>query len=181
MLRFRKITRDDLEMIRQWRMLPEVTKYMYTDPMLTLDDQTKWFEKIKGDQSRRDWIIQYDGEDVGLANITNIDNFNKNCDWAYYLASVNIRGKGIGKAVELNMHHYVFEELGLHKLCCTVFSWNELVINIHKKYGSRIEGIRKEHIFKNGKFHDIVEMAILKSDWGQEVKGKYEYQIGTFE
>ncbi len=35
----RKISENDLEMIMKWRMMPEVTKYMYTDPQLTIDGQ----------------------------------------------------------------------------------------------------------------------------------------------
>ena len=77
--------------------------------------------------------------------------------------------------MELNIHQYVFEDLGLNKLCCEVFAWNEIVIKIHQKYGSKIEGSRKAHIFKNGKYHDIVEMAILKKDWRERIKGKFDY------
>ena len=32
--RLRKIRQDDLENIREWRMLPEITRYMYTDPKI---------------------------------------------------------------------------------------------------------------------------------------------------
>ena len=42
----RKIKEEDLEMIMNWRMSPEVTKYMTTDPKLTLDGQKKWLRKI---------------------------------------------------------------------------------------------------------------------------------------
>lgn len=178
---FRKIRENDLEKILKWRTSLEVTAYMYTDPLLTMKEQKKWYEKIKTDETRRDWVINVEGEDVGLISLTNIDNIHKRCNWAYYIASTTMRGKGIGKSVELNIYHFVFESLNLNKLCCEVFSFNEKVITLHQKYGSMIEGVRREHIYKNGSYYDIVEMAILKKDWLNNIKDKFEFQRGKFE
>ena len=41
----RKVTEGDLEQIMRWRMDPEITRYMNTDPKLTLEGQKKWFAK----------------------------------------------------------------------------------------------------------------------------------------
>jgi hypothetical protein len=180
-IRFRKIQSIDLENIMLWRMLPEVTLYMYTDPRLTLEDQKRWYKIIKSDQTKKYWIINVDNEDVGLVSIYNIDIVNRRCDWGYYLASEAIRGKGIARAVELNLHHYVFEILNMNKLCCEVFAWNDFVIGIHRKYGSSIEGKRRLHICKNGEFHDIVEMAILREDWEENLRGKFEFTRAVIE
>lgn len=178
---FRKIKQEDLELIRNWRMSPEVTKYMYTDPVLTIKDQLQWFEKVSNDETRRDWIININNLDLGLLSITNINKINKRCEWAYYLGLTKMRGKGIGKNVELNMQYYVFETLNLNKVCCEVLLFNEKVIDIHKKYGFFIEGIRKQHILKNDCFYDIVEMAILKEDWENNIKGQFQFEKGYFE
>ena len=180
-LKFRKINDADLEKIMHWRMLSEVTKYMYTDPKLTIADQQQWLESISNDPSKKYWIINVDEKDVGLINLYRIDRVNQRCEWAYYLASPSVRGKGIGKSVELNIQKYVFHDLALNKLCCEVFSWNEIVIKIHQKYGSKIEGIRKAHIFKNGEYHDIVEMAILSEDWRDNIKGQFDFYNAEIE
>ena len=54
-LRLRRITEQDLFMIMNWRMSPEVTEYLYTDPQLTLEQQRKWYEENEGN----DAIIYY--------------------------------------------------------------------------------------------------------------------------
>lgn len=41
----RKVTEGDLEQIMRWRMDPEITRYMNTDPKLTLEGQKKWLPK----------------------------------------------------------------------------------------------------------------------------------------
>jgi len=178
---FKNIKPDDLEMILKWRTMPEVSKYMYTDFEPSMAKQKKWYVQISEDQTRKDWVINVDGEDVGLLSIVRIDNVNRRCEWAYYLGSPNVRGKGIGKNVELNVLEYVFEKLGLNKLCCEVLKENELVVKIHEKYGSVVEGNRRQQIYKNGEFLDIIEMGILKEDWEKNIHGKHELVKAVFE
>ena len=178
---FRAIIDSDLEMILQWRTMPEVSEYMYTDFEPDMEKQRAWFRAISQRDTRLDWVIQADGEDVGLLSIVGIDQVNRRCDWAYYLASPSVRGKGIGRSVEMNVLKYAFETLDLNKVCCEVFVFNELVIKIHEKYGSKIEGTRRQHIWKGGEFHDIVEMGILREEWEREVKGKIEFSKARFE
>ena len=43
----RAITKKDLEKIMHWRMDPDITRYMNTDPKLTLEGQKKWFSSIE--------------------------------------------------------------------------------------------------------------------------------------
>jgi hypothetical protein len=180
-LRFRNITEADLAMILKWRTMPEVSAYMYTDFKPDIDMQRQWFRSISADPRRLDWVISVDGEDVGLVSIVRIDEVNRRAEWAYYLASPSVRGKGIGKSVEMNILRFVFEDLNLHKLCCEVFVANDIVIKIHEKYGSKVEGIRREQIYKSGEYHDIVEMGILRADWERDIKGKVDYVTAEFE
>lgn len=180
MLKLRNIKDNDLEMIMNWRMKPEVTKYMYTDPKLTIEDQKKWFKKISEDKHKKYWIINFENTDIGLISIDNIDYINKNASWAYYIADTSFRGRGLARKLEYNIYNYAFEELNLNKLWCEVLSFNEIVVKIHEKYGSKIEGILREHIFKNNEFHDVVRMSILKKEW-DAMKQNIQYEIAEIE
>lgn len=173
----RKIEEKDLEMIMNWRMLPEVTKYMYTDPILTLEDQMKWYKNIMTSNTEKYWIIALeDGTDVGVLSINNIDTKNKHCSWAYYIADIAARGKGLGRILECNIYDYVFFKMNLNKLWGEVLEFNTKVISIHEKFGSKIEGTFKEHIYKNGEFHNVVCVAITKKEW-EKIKTNYEYDL----
>lgn len=171
----KRITVDKLEKIMNWRTSPEVSPYMYTSPNLTIEDQKKWFKNINNDSTVSYWIIVVDGVDVGVLNLYDIDTKNKRCFWAYYIGDSSARGKGVARQLECNIYDYVFYEVGLNKLCCEVLAFNEKVIQIHEKFGSEIEGIFKQHIFKNNTFLDVVRMAILKEKW-DEIKSKHEYR-----
>lgn len=170
-----KVTVDDLESIMNWRMKPEVTKYMYTDPILTLEMQREWFERMQQDDNIKYWVIKFDGVKIGLINICDIDYKNKKCSWAYYIGNTSFRGKGIATMLECNIYDYVFNVLGLNKLCCEVFTFNDKVISIHEKFGSVVEGTLKQHIYINGEFFDVVTMAITKDKWNK-IKSNYNYE-----
>lgn len=167
----RELVSNDKNMLLEWRNLPEVTKYMYTEHFITSEEHERWFQKILQDTSCRYWIICCDGEDVGLVNLYNIDLKNQRCHWAFYIASANTRGKGVGSFVEYSILHHVFEVMQLNKLCCEVFAFNDAVIGMHKGFGFKDEGFFREHIFKNGEAFDIVCLAMLHKDW-DAIKGE---------
>ena len=156
---------NDREMILEWRNQPEVADYMYTDHTILPDEHEKWFHRIMQDPTCRYWVIVCDGQDVGLVNLTNIDLKNRRCYWGFYIASGDTRGKGVGSFVEYSMLNYVFETLGLNKLCCEVFSMNEAVVRMHQGFGFKQEVFFYQHIFKQGKPFDIFCLAILKTEW----------------
>lgn len=162
---FREITEQDLDMIREWRMHPEVTRYMLTDPVLTPEDQHKWFDFIRQAPDRRDWIITYEAVDVGLLSITDIDRTHQRCSFGFYLADPGTRGKGLGISVMSKLCRYAFNDLTLHKIWCMVLASNQAARNLYKKCGFKEEGFHREHIFKNGVFMDTVDMALRKEEW----------------
>ena len=150
-----------------WRMLPEITRCMYTDPRLTLEDQRRWFERVSRSPRDRVWIIELiDGDKpVGLLSLSEIDTVNRRCSWAYYIGDATVRGAGLAKSLELNVYAYVFETLGLEKLCCEVLAFNDRVVALHEKFGSKVEGTLRRHVWKNGEAFDVVRMGILRSEW----------------
>ncbi len=159
----------------QWRMLPEVTRYLYTDPQLTFDDQVKWFAKISQDPTVMYWIISFDNKDIGVLYLYDIDWINSRCGWAYYIGETGYRGRGIGSNLECNVYDFVFDKLNFCKLWCEVLANNQKVIELHKKYGSEIEEVLKEHIIKQGKPFDVVRMGITNNKW-VNIRSQYQYE-----
>jgi len=173
-LKLIKIQEKDIYQIMEWRMLPDVSKYMYTDPKLSKESQLKWYKQTTLSDKVKYWLIEFQNKKIGVLNLYNIDQNNKRCFWAYYIADSSYRGKGIGRNLECNIYDYVFYILKFNKLCCEVLEENDKVVKIHQKYGSKIEGVFIRHIFKNKKFHNVVRMAILREEW-DSIKNQYNY------
>jgi len=165
-LRLRCLAEHDLDRVMRWRMLPEITRFMYTDPQLTMADQRAWFERINQSTTEVAWVAELDGPTpIGLVTLSGIDRRNARCSWAYYIAEQAGKGKGYGRVIECNIADFVFGPMGLMKLCCEVFASNERVVSLHEMFGSRREGLLREHIRKGQDVHDVVVMGLLKADW----------------
>lgn len=164
-IRLLKLKDEHLEEVRHWRMLPEITKYMYTDPIITSEEQLAWHENISNDPTVKYWVINVDEHNIGVVNLENIDYAKNHCECAYYIAEKPYRGKGLANIIEYNLYEYVFYNLGLHKLWFEVLDFNERAINLHKKFGCEIGQILKNNIIKNGIFYDVLSMSITKRKW----------------
>jgi UDP-4-amino-4,6-dideoxy-N-acetyl-beta-L-altrosamine N-acetyltransferase len=165
MISFRELMAADKEMIRSWRNMPEIAKYMYTDHVITSAEHDAWFQRVSKDPTCKYWIIVCDEEDVGLVNLYGIDSRNQRCYWAFYIISPNVRGKGVGTFAEYFVLKHVFDELKLNKLCCEVLDFNQGVVRMHKSFGFVEEGLFRRHILKGGQAHDIVCLGMLREEW----------------
>lgn len=178
---WRPIQEEELEMVMQWRMSPEITKYMRSDPVLNLELQKEWFEKCKHDQYNKTFMIEVNDIPSGIINITDIDRSNEHCSWGYYLAARNVRSLELAMLLEWNVYDYAFDILKLHKVTGEVFSDNKAVIRLHQLCGSIKEGELKDHIKKNGKFFDVVLMAITDAQWSEEKKKRHYKKVDIIE
>jgi len=161
----RPIELEDMTRILAWRNLPEVSAYMYTDHRITDAEHARWFAGAMSDETKRYWIIELDGEPVGLANLYDIQVLQKRAYWAFYLADDRVRGKGVGSFTERFVMRHVFEDLGLEKLCCEVLASNDGVVKMHERYGFQVDGVLRRHVIKGGERVDVVAMSLLRDDW----------------
>jgi UDP-4-amino-4,6-dideoxy-N-acetyl-beta-L-altrosamine N-acetyltransferase len=138
---------------------------MFTDHLITAEEHEAWFQRIANDRSYKVWIIVCDGVDVGLANLYNIDLRNSQCYWGSYIATSDLRGKGIGGFVEFLVLSYVFESLRLNKLCCEVLAFNTSAIDLYRSFGFKEQGILRDYVYKDGSHHDVVVLGILREEW----------------
>lgn len=164
-VRLRQVEHEDSVRLLGWRNSPEVAAYMYTDHRISQAEHDRWFAAALTLEDRRYWIIEMDGEPVGLANLARIDPIIRRCDWAYYLGEASTRGRGVGAQVEYIVLRHVFETMGFHKLWCEVLLENEAVWKLHESFGFKREACYREHVCKGGRFQDVVGLGMLKADW----------------
>lgn len=161
----RPLQAEDRDRLFEWRNLPEVATYMYTDHRISEAEHASWFGLAIVDPTRRYWIIELDGEPIGLANLYDITQAHKRAYWAFYLADPRSRGRGVGSATERFVMRHVFVDLGLDKLCCEVLATNDGVVRMHERYGFHVDGVLRQHVLKQGQRVDVVAMSLLRDEW----------------
>lgn len=171
----RAITENDLERIMNWRMDEEITRYMNTNPKLTVEDQKKWFASISQNPDVRYWIIQVDGEPAGVINLTGLNNPMGDLGWAYYMGEKRLRSIKTALALEMNMYDYVFDVLHKHAVYSDVFTLNQGVIALHRLCGCETVEEKRHHICKEGVWYDVTFMRMTDEQWNNiRTTKKYE-------
>lgn len=165
MVNLRPVREEDREMLRTWRNLPEVSRYMYTDHHISEEEHASWFERIMKDSTCQYWIVQKGRADVGMVCLTNIDERHRRADGALYLGETTLRGRGVGLSMLFLLMEQAFDYRRLHKLCCEEIAFNTGTIRMTKRFGFQVEGVLREHALKEGRFVDILCLGVLDKDW----------------
>ena len=74
-------------------------------------------------------------------------------------------GKGYGSDALRTLLRLLFLEMNARKVLLYVFAFNERAIACYKGLGFREEGRLKEQVYREGKYHDEVIMALFRRDW----------------
>ena len=167
----RPIAPTDSELLFSWRNSPAVSAYMYTDHLISPEEHARWFALAMAAADRVYWMIEDDGAPVGLANLAAIDQTRRRCEWAFYLGESSTRGRGVGAAVEFIVLEHVFNVLNLHKLWCEVLLDNKGVWRMHESFGFQREALFRDHVWKAGRFQDVVGLGLLAADWALAREG----------
>lgn len=161
----RTIEKSDLGLIMQWRMDPDITRYMNTDPVLTMEGQLKWLASIQDREDVAYWVIVIDDVPAGVINITGLDREDGVCGWGYYVGEKSKRSLKAALSLEMSMYDYLFAELGKESLTSDVFSLNKGVIQLHLMCGCDVIEERKAAVTKNGVDYDVTYLVMTKDKW----------------
>jgi RimJ/RimL family protein N-acetyltransferase len=165
----RKMTPEDIELYHGWRNDMDVMKS--TSPFLDIYnfDETREFvnQVILGSHSTKSYIIvdKESSKPIGITSLINIDYKNSNAEFIIDIGNKSFWGKGYGIEAMNIILNYSFLEMNLHKVYLRVFSFNNRAIKLYEKIGFQYEGRSRESIFREGKWHDIIHMGFLQSEY----------------
>ncbi|WP_164215747.1 GNAT family protein [Virgibacillus sp. YIM 98842] len=168
-LQFRKMEESDIEKYHSWRNDVDVMKT--TNPAIDLYslEETRNFVEtiILNSASSKSYIIEErEGNTaIGVTSLINIDTKNRNAECIIDIGEKEYWGKGYGTEALKVLLAYAFLELNLHRVSLRVFSLNEKAIHIYHKLGFVEEGVMRQSLYRNGQWHDIILMGLLKEEY----------------
>jgi len=169
MYKLSPMSHSDLDLVLTWRNDPRVRNNMYTNHIITEEEHRSWFEKASRDPSKRLLMcLDESDEPVGVIAFSDIDQAHKRATWAFYSGESSRRG--VGSEMERLALDFAFENLGLEKLNCEVISFNMPVIEFHRKYGFRVEGIFRDQYSRDGATYDVYRLAHFRKVWLEHVR-----------
>lgn len=103
-----------------------------------------------------------EGRLIGKCGFIKVNWKNRVGELAILLGEKGCHGKGYGTDAVITLCRFGFEEMNLHKIKATVFSFNKAAIRCYEKCGFEKEGILKKEIYREGAYHDVVLMGKFK-------------------
>ena len=160
----RALNQNDFQKVLEWANNPQL-KYLTGTiyPVSELEHET-WMKNKIIDKTERLFGIQdkTNNQLIGLVGLKKMDFINRNTELYIYIGEENYWGKGLGSEATSVATKFAFDELNFHRVYLMVFSYNTRAINSYEKVGFRKEGILKDSLYKSGKYHDKVLMALIK-------------------
>jgi len=168
MITLRELSRDDIPAINRWRRDPVVSDGVGAPHrFISLDVDVKWYEDYltrRGTEVRCAVCLADSGQLVGMVSLTRIDYLHRNAEYNAMVGERDSQNRGIGTAATRAMVRHGFLDLNLHRIYVSILRDNVGSIRMCEKAGFREEGTIREGAYKNGKYHDLVLMGVLKSE-----------------
>ena len=163
MFKLRPLQTSDLETILEWRNDPSVRQNMYTQDIISIEQHRTWWSDVSCRNDKKYFICEEFGVAVGVVAFTDINFRIGHASWAFY-SDPNAR-RGTGSSMELLALDFAFLDMKLNKLYCEVLSFNQSVINMHKKFGFNVEGTFVQQFKNENGYSDVVRLAIFQTEW----------------
>ncbi|MGR3763490.1 GNAT family N-acetyltransferase [Rossellomorea sp. NS-SX7] len=163
---------DDAELLVKWSQNEKLQRLLDALPF-----------KPKSENEVKDWIGGGEHNSYRLAirlkessrliGYVEIDGIL----WAHRVGGLSIiigeeecLGKGYGREAMECIMAFAFEELNLHRLQLTVFSYNIQAIRLYESLGFTKEGSFREFLQRDGQRHDMHLYGLLAEEWNTRRK-----------
>lgn len=166
------VRREDLPRFTQWFSDPALLSLLSLGAVIPVseEDEEVWYADLRRAQENGrayTFAIRLRGSEqlIGSAGLTDISAKNRSATFGIAIGDAAARGKHYGQEATELVLRYGFDELNLHRIQLYVFAFNSRAIAMYKRVGFQEEGRRREVLFRDGRYHDELMMAILEPEF----------------
>lgn len=163
----RPLDTSDVEALYHFRNDPSITSQLGGfSSGYSRRDLEDWMESHGKRTDEVLWAIALSETDecIGHVGLYRINHRIGTSELAIVIGSSQYQGRGLGKAVTQRMIRYGFDELRLNKISLSVLSTNKRASQLYESLGFEVEGVLKNEQFRNGKYVDVILMALFASN-----------------
>ena len=141
-----------------------VMRYWFEEPYEAFVELQDLYNKHIHDQSERRFIVDYEGQNVGLVELVEIDYIHRRAEFQIIIDPA-WQNHGFATAAAKLAMAYAFDALNLYKLYLVVDNENVRAIHVYSKLGFQAEGVLIHEFFANGAYHDATRMCIFQHEY----------------
>ncbi|MDI3298413.1 MAG: GNAT family protein [Bacillota bacterium] len=163
---------DDLPLFARWFRDPGLLALLNPGPAFpgNEEDEQEWYRRMREARAAgREYTFAIrlldSGRPIGSTTLRLTEPKNRLAEYGIAVADPEARGRGYGLEATRLVLRYGFDELNLHRIELRVFAFNQRAYRMYLRAGFREEGRRREALFRDGRYHDAIWMAILEEEW----------------
>jgi len=164
----RPVIIEDAAIIRKWHNDPELMKLARVGEKRTTLKQER--EDIKtarksNNQTYHLILTKLDNTPIGFLRFNFIDKSSGNVWLRMIIGDKKAQGKGYAREALQCYLKWMFDKLRIHRVTLECYSTNRRAIKFYRRIGFQKEGVLREAVCINGKYHDIISFGILRKDF----------------
>jgi RimJ/RimL family protein N-acetyltransferase len=168
-IRFRHSTEEDFEVLQSWWLDPQVMVLQSANAVSLRSRESiitmfKTWSQVSDSGFGYSIVRKEDNKLIGHIALWGITAKDR-CATLGILIDKSVWGLGYGTEALTLALQYGFSELNLHRIQLEVSASNERAIHSYQKAGFREEGRRRQAFFRDGRWQDQVQMAILAEEF----------------
>lgn len=166
----RPVRLSDAPRYVKWFSDVQVTRNL-RQQRVTLQKERKWIKMLSKSKASVVFAIDTaEGIHIGSIGLHHIDDLNHTGEYGIIIGDKRCWGRGYGRAASELILNYGFERLKLNRIWLSVYEFNERGKRLYRKLGFRKEGVQRQYVRRNGRYHDAVLMGILVNEWRKKRK-----------
>jgi RimJ/RimL family protein N-acetyltransferase len=170
----RPIGLDDTDLYFRMLFHPDVRRLTGTQANFTREQIHRYIEGKSQDTSTVLLLIARKDTDevIGDVALQDIHRNNRSANIRIAIIGEENQGKGYGSEALRLMLDYGFGICNLHRIELNVFSYNERAIHVYEKLGFQREGVQRDALYYDHRYHDSIIMSMLEDEY----RAKYKNQ-----
>jgi len=168
----RRADRDDLDVVVGWMEEPDFQRFLYGDPARSPKQIREQIVKMLGRSVGHTtpgaiYLIVESKADgpIGMLSLQHISWRNRSCTIDLYIGHRDRRNRMVAAIAVYRAFEYCFDELNLNRVGAFIYAFNTASWRIFEKSGAVRELTLKDHVARDGEYHDLYGYGLLRSEF----------------
>jgi RimJ/RimL family protein N-acetyltransferase len=169
-LYLRPLELDDAPTFVGWVNDPRVNRTLQLHGPMSEIAERDWIERTVRSKEGMAGVIMTRDHDrmIGVSGLGLINWRDRHASFGIMIGVPAMWGRGFGTEVTVLVTDYGFHWLNLNRVYLHVYAHNLAGIRAYEKAGYRLEGVQRQGAFREGAYHDVHLMAVLRDEWSRQ-------------